>query len=539
MARNRSEWRHGSTLLVALFAGIAAVAGSYAAAGFTPAFVVAPVEAFLTRTVPDAVLRFAITTLGTFAGIEHFGQLLNLAMALGFAAALLAAAALAALVVGRRLDSALASVGLTGLFAWGLTASLTGAPALSLGAGLGGALVVAGAELASASTGVPSGGADAARRRRLLGGVGTAVGVGAVGFLLGRSSSSAGADAGSGPSADVDGGASDDGSGGADAADADAGDADAFGDPEVTARYLEEAENRALDVEGLEGLVSGNFYTVDIGNVDPKVSADEWSLSVTGAVEHELSLTYADLRAMGAEQRFVTLRCVSDKVNAKLMDTDLWTGVAVSKILERANPQANYVMLRAADDYFVGFPLDALETGFLAYGKGGEALPRAHGHPVRALIPGHWGEVNTKWITEIEVLENAEKGFWEKRGWHGTGPVNTVAKLHATNRHDGEIQVAGHAYAGVRGIDRVEVSTDGGETWTDATLSEPLPAGTDEDGDAAEDAWRQWEHTYDDPGTKHTVVVRAVDGTGTLQPREEDGPYPSGATGWVSKTVSG
>ncbi|MDS0298075.1 molybdopterin-dependent oxidoreductase [Halogeometricum sp. S1BR25-6] len=546
MARNRFEWRRGPTLLVALFAGIAAVAGSYAAAGFTPSFVVAPVEAFLTRTVPDAVLRFAITTLGTFAGIDHFGQLLNLTMAFGLAAALLSGAALAGLAVGRRLDSALASVGLTGLFAWGVTALLTGAPVLSLGAGVGGALVVAGAGLAAASTGAPSGGADAVRRRQLLGGVGTAVGVGAVGFLLGRSPAPADADGASGPSAAVEaGGANDGGSGGADAADADSdaseGEADArFGDPEVTARYLEAAENRALDVEGLESLVSGDdFYTVDIGNVDPKVSADEWSLSVTGAVEEELTLAYEDLRGMGAEQRFVTLRCVSDKINAKLMDTDLWTGVPVSQILERANPQGDYVMLRAADDYFVGFPLDAMETGFLAYGKGGEALPRAHGHPVRALIPGHWGEVNTKWITEIEVLENAEKGFWEKRGWHGTGPVNTVAKLHATNRRDGEIQVAGHAYAGVRGIDRVEVSTDGGETWSDATLSDPLPAGTDEEGDAAEDAWRQWEYTYENPGVRHTVVVRATDGTGALQPREEEGPYPSGATGWVSKTIAG
>jgi DMSO/TMAO reductase YedYZ molybdopterin-dependent catalytic subunit len=304
----------------------------------------------------------------------------------------------------------------------------------------------------------------------------------------------------------------------------------------VVDRYLAEAERRSLDVAGLEPLVSTDFYQVDISNVDPDLRADQWSLSVTGSVERPLSYTYDELTAMGAEHRFVTLRCVSDKVNGKLMDTDLWTGVPISRILEEVNPQGSHVMFRAADGYYEEFPVEALETGFLAYRKGGERLPRGHGYPVRALIPGHWGEINVKWITEIEILDGPEKGFWEKRGWHGTGPVNTAAKLHVTNRTEGRIEVAGHAYAGVRGVDRVEVSTDGGETWSDATLSDPLPAGTDEEGEFAEDAWRQWAYTYDDPGREHTVVVRATDGTGAVQPREEEGPYPSGATGWASKT---
>lgn len=186
-------------------------------------------------------------------------------------------------------------------------------------------------------------------------------------------------------------------------------------------------------------------------------------------------------------------------------------------------------MLRAADGYFVEFPREALESGMLAYQMNGRDLPRGHGAPVRALIPGHWGEVNTKWLSEIEVLEEPADGYWEQRGWHGTGPVNTVAKLHVTNRlRDGQIEVAGHAYAGTRGVERVEVSTDGGETWADATLSEPLPG---------EDVWRQWVHRYEPSDGPHEVVVRAVDGEGRLQPKEKSGAFPSGSTGWVSKTV--
>jgi DMSO/TMAO reductase YedYZ molybdopterin-dependent catalytic subunit len=171
----------------------------------------------------------------------------------------------------------------------------------------------------------------------------------------------------------------------------------------------------------------------------------------------------------------------------------------------------------------------------------GEPLPRGHGHPVRALIPGHWGEINVKWLTEIEVLEQEMDGYWEQRGWHGTGPVNTVAKLHAVNHLDGgQRQVGGHAYAGTRGIERVEVSTDGGETWNDATLSNPLSGNVGEEGptsdQTAEDAWRQWEYTYE-ADQPHEVVVRATDGEGTLQPEEESDAFPSGPTGWVSRRV--
>ncbi len=232
---------------------------------------------------------------------------------------------------------------------------------------------------------------------------------------------------------------------------------------------------------------------------------------------------------MAEEHRFKTLRCVGESLNGKKMDNALWTGVPISALLEKTTVSDECcVMFRAADDYYEEFPLAALEDGFLAYEMNGQPLPRSHGYPVRALIPGHWGEINVKWITEIQVLEQKAEGFWEKKGWHGTGPVNTVAKLHAVNHLDGgEIQVGGHAYAGTRGIQRVEVSTDGGASWTDATLSEPLP-GTD--------VWRQWEHTYETSGP-HEVVVRATDGNGNLQPKTQENAYPNGSSGWVSKRI--
>jgi hypothetical protein len=129
----------------------------------------------------------------------------------------------------------------------------------------------------------------------------------------------------------------------------------------------------------------------------------------------------------------------------------------------------------------------------------------------------------------MEFLQSEQDGYWERKGWHGTGPVNTVAKLHGTEKRDGQLVVGGHAYAGTRGIEQVEVSTDGGDTWNVATLTDPLPG---------DDVWRQWKYSYDPPeaGT-HEVVVRATDGTGRLQPQEEESPYPNGASGWVSESI--
>jgi len=168
-------------------------------------------------------------------------------------------------------------------------------------------------------------------------------------------------------------------------------------------------------------------------------------------------------------------------------------------------------MLRAADGYYEVFPFEALENGVLAYGMNGRTRP--------------WslGRINVKWLTEIEVLDRESTGYWEKRGWHGTGPVNTVAKLWGVNRlGDGRIQVGGHAYAGTRGIKTVEVSTDGGDNWTEAALSPQL---------SGVDVWRQWKYEWRPSTEVSTVVVRAVDGLGNRQPREVSQPYPNGATG--------
>ncbi|WP_049904135.1 molybdopterin-dependent oxidoreductase [Halococcus agarilyticus] len=546
MARNVFEESVGAALVTAALAGIAGVAGSYALAGFTPAFLASPITSFLTAVMPSAVLQFAIVTLtdvGQAFGIEHLGQQANLLLALTLGAGLLGALALAALATGYRLDSQAAAVSLAGLGAWLATAVLTGAPIPSLGAGVGSAVVVgvATAVLVTADDGTAESGISRGRRT-MLGSLASALGVGILGYVLG--SRNAGASAQEASLSSVTNGSSDaNGTGGAGSETgndtngggsgaAEEGNSSANAQDRSVDDLLADAEAASFAIEGLEGLVSGDdFYQVDTANPNPDVNKDDWTLSITGAVGGEQTFDYDEITSMGSENRFMTLRCVSDPRNGKKMDNALWTGVPMERVLDGVDLQGKFVMARSVDGYYEEFPVEALRTGFLAYGMDGEVLPRAHGYPVRALIPGHWGEINVKWIDELEILDRPAKGFWEKKGWKGTGPVHTVAKLHATNRADGRVTVAGHANAGVQGIERVEVSTDGGNSWNEAELSPVLTP------NLGGDVWRQWRYDYDAPGEQHEVVVRAVDGTGTLQPKKETGRFPSGSMGWVSKTI--
>lgn len=298
---------------------------------------------------------------------------------------------------------------------------------------------------------------------------------------------------------------------------------------------VDEANEKSLAAENLKPLISeiGVFYTVDINPEPPQLDAQTWELEITGAVEEETTFNYSDIQGQEIVHEHKAIRCLSDDIDGNLLDNAVWTGCRVGDLLEDVELQGDYAMMYGADEYYYSISVDELKDCTLAFGMNGFELPPEHGHPVRLLVPNRWGKLHMKWLVEIEIIDAEDGGYWEDRGWNGMGEVNAVTKIDRINRLEGgTIQVVGHAYAGSRGVDTVEVSLDGGDSWEDAMLSEQLPD---------PDTLRQW--IYEIRPDEHDqnqfeFRARVVDGEGTVQTEEQSGPYPDGATGWIERSIS-
>jgi DMSO/TMAO reductase YedYZ molybdopterin-dependent catalytic subunit len=167
----------------------------------------------------------------------------------------------------------------------------------------------------------------------------------------------------------------------------------------------------------------------------------------------------------------------------------------------------------------------------LVYGMNGDTLPIEHGYPLRIYIPNRYGMKQPKWITHIEAIDHEGAGYWVDRGWsaqarpHIVSVIDTIAQEGVV---DGKIPVGGIAWAGDRGIQRVEVQIDDGE-WNEAVLRTP-PLGPL--------TWVQWRYGWLREAGQHAFRVRATDGTGTLQIEERSGVRPDGATGYHTRRES-
>jgi DMSO/TMAO reductase YedYZ molybdopterin-dependent catalytic subunit len=274
------------------------------------------------------------------------------------------------------------------------------------------------------------------------------------------------------------------------------------------------------------------FYVVSKNIVDPTVNEVDWTLEVGGMVDHPLSLSYSDVMARETGEMASTLECISNRVGGSYISNTIWTGFPLRELLEEAGIQDGVVdiKLEAADGYSESIPLDeAMQSDtMLVYLMDGEPLTDKHGHPLRLIVPNIFGMKNVKWITRIDAVNEDYQGYWQERRWSDVATVVTMSRIDIPKRGYkaplGEtVPIGGVAFAGDRGISKVEVSVDGGETWDDAVLSE-VPSNR---------TWRLWryDHLGVEPGI-FRVAVRATDGDGVLQDAEERDPLPDGATGY-------
>ena len=286
-----------------------------------------------------------------------------------------------------------------------------------------------------------------------------------------------------------------------------------------------------FDVPGLSAEVTpvSDFYRMSKNVHDPVLSAEGWTLRVGGLVAREQRLSYADLLSLPSRDAYVTLRCISNRVDGRLMSTALFSGVQLRPLLERAgiHPAAQTVVFHSPDGHSDSADLARAlaDDTLIAYAMNGRALTREHGFPARLLVPGLYGFKHVKWLDRIELIAGQYTGHWQELGWTRTARVKTMARIDALRRDGERLVAAGVAYAGDRGVSAVEVRADDGP-WLDARLHVPPLSGL---------AWVQWRAEL--PAGTQRVAVRSIDGLGVPQDERPQGQFPDGAQGLHQRSV--
>ena len=307
-------------------------------------------------------------------------------------------------------------------------------------------------------------------------------------------------------------------------------------------------------------IVSNEQFFVRSHFAVPPMDVKSWKLKVEGAVEKPFELTYEELTKLPTKSLTATLECAGNgrvhlippaqglQWGQGAVGNAEWGGVPLGALLEKAGVKnsAVEVILEGADKgqinadpkspgpihYARSVPIEKAKSDsvLLAHTMNGETLPLSHGYPLRAVVGGWYGMASTKWLTRIVVTDKPFQGFWQsldysyfvERDGHPTLiPITTILPKAVLARPGlSEVIPAGKpfrlfgaAWAGERPVAKVEVSLDGGKSWTGAKLL----------GEAKPLQWVLWEHAWEKPekGTA-SIVARATDDMGNTQPATRD-----------------
>jgi DMSO/TMAO reductase YedYZ molybdopterin-dependent catalytic subunit len=294
----------------------------------------------------------------------------------------------------------------------------------------------------------------------------------------------------------------------------------------------------------------------------PKADPKNWPLTVEGCVERPGTISYEELLTMPSRQVTMVMECagnsrifLSPKVSGLQWELGAvgnteWTGVPLGEVLKRfgLKPGAVEVVLEGADrgeikkepvspgkiSYARSIALDkALSSEvILAFQMNGEDLTPAHGYPLRAIVPGHYGMASVKWLNRILVVDREFRGYWQTTDytyWNQenglpiqllpVGEIEVKAEISRPALYEAVpansvYRMFGAAWTGESEVAKVEISVDGAKTWQAAQLL----------GDSVKYSWRLWEYHWRTPAQpgRCTVMARATDARGRTQPMERD-----------------
>lgn len=296
-----------------------------------------------------------------------------------------------------------------------------------------------------------------------------------------------------------------------------------------------------------------HFFVRNHMHEPSELNADDWRLTIGGEVEEPVTLNLAELSKLETHALVNTLECAGNGRSLQrpqvpgiqwgkgAVSTARFSGPRLRDVLQRAGvkPSGKHVMFRGLDEvpgkvppFIRSIPIEkALDSDTLvATHMNGAALTKHHGFPARALVPGWVGAASCKWLTEIKVLESEFIGNFMSPGYrfpnqpgkpgdavkpedtHPLTALNVKSVISGpgdgANIRTGKVDVHGAAWAGEADIAKVEVSTDGGTTWTAAKLGRQQ----------AHYAWRFWSYEWTAKGGDYAILSRATDSQGRVQP---------------------
>jgi sulfane dehydrogenase subunit SoxC len=276
----------------------------------------------------------------------------------------------------------------------------------------------------------------------------------------------------------------------------------------------------------------------------PKIDPNAHELLVDGLVDRPLVFAMKDLRRFPSVSRVHFIECAGNsgrEHNGRpgenvqrshgLLSNSEWTGVPLKTVLEEAGikQKARWVVVEGADASRMSrsIPLQkALDDVLVAYGQNGEPLRPEQGYPVRLIVPGWEGNINIKWIGRIMVTDEPfmtreEAAIYTdlmpdgKARWFSfvMEAKSVITRPSGEQILDGPgfYEISGLAWSGRGRITRIEVSTNGGETWADARL----------DGPVLPKAATRFSLLWKWNGGEAALQSRSTDETGYVQPTRE------------------
>ncbi|XP_058766571.1 sulfite oxidase-like isoform X1 [Vicia villosa] len=320
------------------------------------------------------------------------------------------------------------------------------------------------------------------------------------------------------------------------------------------------------------------FYKRNHGPIPIVDDIEKYYVSISGLIENPKQLFMEDIRILPKYNVTATLQCAGNRRTAmsktktvkgvgwgvSAIGNAVWGGAKLTDVLELVGiPKltstnkygGKYVEFVSIDQckeenggpYKASITLSQATNPeadiLLAYEMNGEPLNRDHGYPLRVVVPGVIGARSVKWLEAINIIAEECQGFfvqkdykmfppsvnWENINWSSRRPQMdfpvqcVICSLEDTTTiTPGKVSISGYAASGGgRGIERVDVSVDGGKTWMEASRFQKsdIPYTADDDGNCDKWAWVLFEVTAEIQQSTE-IIAKAVDSAGNVQPEK-------------------